>query len=92
MGSVSVGSQSALLGNLTNNRVTRQYATVPVRAFMTLYPPSASRPTASNLNTVDGRVVGNMVMATFGANQTIRVFNKSGYAHYILDVYAVVLS
>jgi hypothetical protein len=37
-------------------------------------------------------VVGNMVMATFGANQTIRVFNKLGYAHYILDVYAVVLS
>lgn len=92
IGGVSVGSQSALLGNLTNHRVTRQYATVPVRAFMSLYPPAPTPPGVSNLNTVDGRVVGNMVMATFGANQTIRVFNRAGYAHYILDVYAVVLS
>jgi hypothetical protein len=92
IGGVSVGAQSAILGNLTNHRIIRQYATVPVRAFMTLYPPAASQPGVSNLNTVDGRVVGNMVMATFGANQTIRVFNKLGYAHYILDVYAVVLS
>lgn len=92
IGGVSVGSQSALLGNLTNNRLTRLYATTSVRAHMTVYPPSSSLPGVSNLNTLDGRLTGNMVMATYGANQTVRVLNAAGYAHYILDVYAVVLS
>ncbi|MEN9644822.1 MAG: hypothetical protein RL238_1491 [Actinomycetota bacterium] len=92
IGGVSVGSQSALLGNLTNNRLTRLYATTPVRAHMTVYPPSASLPGVSNLNTLDGRLTGNMVMATYGANQTVRVLNAAGYSQYILDVYAVVLS
>ena len=92
IGGVSVGSQSALLGNLTNNRLTRLYATTAVRAHMTVYPPSGSLPGVSNLNTLDGRLTGNMVMATYGANQTVRVLNAAGYAHYILDVYAVVLS
>jgi len=92
IGGVSVGSQSALLGNLTNNRLTRLYATTPVRAHMTLYPPSSSLPGVSSLNTLDGRLTGNMVMVTYGANQTVRVLNAAGYSHYILDVYAVVLS
>jgi hypothetical protein len=33
-----------------------------------------------------------MALVKYGANQTVRVFNARGYAHYILDVSAVVLA
>jgi hypothetical protein len=99
---IPVGNQSALLGNLTNAKLTRQYLTVPVDpGYLTMYPtPAVSNtppPMISNLNsresiTGDNRAVPNMALVKYGANSTVRVFNAAGYAHYLLDVSAVVLA
>lgn len=94
IGADAVGNQSALLGNLTNASVGRQYPTVSVEpGFLTVYPAdSASMPVISNLNNYENVAVPNMALVKYGANQTVRVFNDRGYAHYILDVSAVVLA
>lgn len=94
VGGVSVGNQSSLLGNLTNASLARQYPTVGVNSYLTVYPsPAASPPNYSNVNTVEGAVpIPNMTLVPYGPNNTVRVFNARGYAHYILDVSAVVLA
>ena len=95
VGGVSVGNQSALLGNLTNASLTRQYPTVAVNtSYLTVYPsPAASPPNYSNVNTVEGIVpIPNMTLVPYGPNYAVRVFQARGYAHYILDVFAVVLA
>ena len=95
IGGVSVGEQSALLGNLTNASLSRQYAGVAVTSFLTVYPSpldSSLPPTVSNLNTTEGAAVANMALVAYGADKTVRVFNNRGKAHYLLDVYAVVLA
>ncbi len=88
-----VGNQVALLGNLTNASLARQYPTVKVEpGYLTVYPAdSPSLPTVSNLNNYESAAVPNMALIKYGANQTVRVYNAAGYAHYILDVSAVVL-
>lgn len=103
IGGVSVGLQSALIGNLTNAALGRQLPTSPVTSFLTVYPRPAGTsdapPTVSNLNSVDttfgadGVPVPNMALVRYKpADQTVRVFNYSGYADYLLDVSAVVLA
>ena len=94
IGGVAVGNQAALLGNLTNASLTRQYPTVSVEpGYLTVYPADApSLPVISNLNNYEAAPVPNMALVKYGANQTVRVFNARGYAHYILDVSAVVLA
>ena len=90
-----VGPQSALLGNLTNAGVTRQFPGVSVEpGFLTVFPADAAAvPNISNLNTYESVAVPNMALIKYStANQTVRVFNAAGYAHYILDVSAVVLA
>ncbi len=91
---VNVGNQSALLGNLTNASLARQYPSVRVEpGYLTVYPAdSPSMPVISNLNNYESASVPNMALIKYGANQTVRVFNAAGYAHYILDVSAVVLA
>lgn len=91
IGGVPVGAQSALLGNLTNAGLQRAYPTLPVTSYLTVYPPAATPPVVSNINTTEAGAVANMALVTYGANQVARVFNYAGYAHYLLDVYAVVL-
>lgn len=87
-----VGPQDAVIGNLTSAELKRQYATVPVQSFLTVYPSDAARPTASNLNTTEGTPVPNLAIMKYGANSTVRVFNLSGFTHYLYDASAVVLS
>ncbi len=91
---VSVGNQFALLGNLTNASLGRQYPTVSVEpGYLTVYPADApALPVISNLNNYELTPVPNMALIKYGANQTVRVYNSSGYAHYFLDVSAVVLA
>lgn len=91
IGGVSVGAQRGFLGNLTNASLSRQYPTTPVGSFMTVYPPASARPGVSNLNTIEGVAVPNMALLTADDKGVVRVYNASGYAHYLLDVYAVVL-
>ena len=93
IGGVSVGSQVALLGNLTNAGTTRQFPGVSVEpGFLTVYPADgAPTPNISNLNSYESVPVPNMALIKYGPNQTVRVFNARGYSNYILDVSAVVL-
>ncbi len=92
VGGVSVGAQSALIGNLTNASLKRAYPTTAVSSYLSVHPPASSRPLAANLNTVESGAVANMALITYGAAQVARFFNFGGYAHYVVDVYAVVLS
>ena len=95
---VAVGKQGALLGNLTNASLTRQYPTVGVDpSYLTVCPGTCpvngqGFPTYSNLNSTETGPVPNMTLVPYGTNYAVRVFNQRGYAHYILDVSAVVLA
>ena len=54
--------------------------------------PAPRRPLSSNLNTVEGPPVPNMAVLKYGADNTVRVYNLAGYAHYLFDASAVVLA
>jgi hypothetical protein len=96
IGAESVGPQLAVIGNLTSASLTRQYASSPASSFLTAYPSCAPgvlcRPLSSNLNTVEGPPIPNMAVLTYGANNTVSIYNLAGYAHYLFDASAVVLS
>ena len=95
IGGTAVGNQAALLGNLTNASLSRQYPTVGVQSYLTLYPSDvATLPVVSNLNSYESAPVPNMVVAKYSSDgqYRVRVFNATGYAHYLLDVSAVVLA
>ena len=96
IGSAAVGPQLAVIGNFTSASLARQYPSQFVRSFMTAYPSCAPgvncRPISSNINTVEGPPIPNMAVLTYGANNTVSVYNLAGYAHYIFDASAVVLS
>jgi hypothetical protein len=91
-----VGPQLAVIGNLTSAALTRQYASVFVRSFMTAYPSCAPgvscRPLSSNINTVEGPPIPNMAVLTYGASNTVTFYNLAGNAHYIFDASAVILA
>lgn len=99
IGGVSVGAQMGILGNLTNSELRRQYPGWPVnRSYLTVWPTPATsgpRPTVSVLNSVENAPVPvpvpNMALIKYGVDQQVRFFNYQGYAHYLLDVSAVVL-
>ncbi|MFZ9481642.1 MAG: hypothetical protein ACO3AV_02005 [Ilumatobacteraceae bacterium] len=99
IGGVSVGAQMGLIGNLTNAELRRQYPGWPVnRSYLTVWPTPATsgpRPTVSVLNSVENspnpNPVPNMALIKYGVDQQVRFFNYQGYAHYLLDVSAVVL-
>jgi len=93
IGPDAVGNQLAVIGNLTSASVTRQYPSQPVSSFITAYPAGAERPLSSNLNTTEGpAAVPNMAVLPYGANNTVRIYNLAGYAHYLFDASAVVLN
>ena len=86
-----VGAQAALLGNLTAVDLRRLYPTVPVSSFLTVYPSDVGRPNSSNLNIPEGAAVPNMAVVKLSPTDEIKVFNSTGYVHYLFDVSAVVL-
>lgn len=92
VGGLAVGAQNALIGNLTSTALTRQYPTVPVSSSLAVYQPGASVPVVANVNSAEGVTTANATLFTYGTNAVSRIYNRAGYAHYLLDVYAVVLS
>jgi hypothetical protein len=96
LGGVPIGAQSALLGNLTGTGLARTYPTVPVSTYMTMYPGGVGLPESSNINVVEGQTVPNMSLLKYGTvggdANVINAYNYDGSLHYLLDVYAVVLS
>lgn len=87
-----IGVQSALLGNLISMGVTRVSPTVPVSSGLTLYSPQRTRPPQINVVAREVLPTSNAVLVSYGTNQVARTHNIAGYAHYLLDVYAVVLA
>lgn len=89
---VYVGDQSAVIGNLTNASLTRQYPTVPVGSYLTVWPSGAERPLTSYLNSNETPLaVPNMAILTYGSDYKLQVYNYAGNAHYLFDASAVVL-
>jgi uncharacterized protein (DUF1501 family) len=55
--------------------------------FFTVYPGSTARPWTSNLNAGPGRPVPNLVVMGVGSDGCIEVFNSTGSAHCLVDVF-----
>ena len=97
---VSVGEQAGLFGNLTAVGLERLYATQPVKSFLTMNPsqngPFPDAPGNSNLNFDERGSVANAAVVSYGTkdgdNNMVSAYNSNGRTHYILDVYAVILS
>ena len=100
IGSEPVGPQQGFFGNLTATGLQRQYPWAPVQTFLTAYPSPANQaggpPNVSNVNLGEGVAVPNLALMRYGSaggdDHQIAVYNSEGYVHYLLDVYAVVLS
>jgi hypothetical protein len=88
IGGVSVGNQSAVIGNLTSASLSGSGA-----SYLTVHPSDAERPVASNLNTLVGSdPVPNLAIMKYSAAKTVRVFNQQGNSHYLYDAAAVILA
>src|SRR5690606_41599256 len=92
LGTETLGAQSALIGNLTATGLQRTYPTVPVGTYLTVYPGGVGMTVSSNVNVSEGESVPNMSLIKYGTDNVVKVYNDAGSIHYILDVYAVVLS
>lgn len=93
IGNVSVGNQSAVIGNLTSASLTPTVPSGQTGSYLTVYPSDAARPEASNLNTVSGSgPVPNLAILKYSATKTVRVFNQQGFSHYLYDAAAVILA
>jgi len=89
-----VGAQSAVIGNLTNASIARQYASVPVLSYLTAWPTGLPRPETSNVDTNEIPIaVPNMSIMNYSTDgqYTLQMYNYAGYAHYLFDASAVVL-
>jgi PQQ-like domain len=64
--------------------VTVTNTTAP--SFLTVYPSTAARPTASDLNWTAGLTVPNLVVATLGSTGAISVYNSAGSADVVVDL------
>lgn len=101
-GTIPLTNQSALIGNLTGTALARLQPSVPVTTFLSAYPGGTDRPTVSNVNIPENENVPNMSLLRYGTfleTETepadpygVKAYNHLGTLHYILDVYAIVLS
>jgi hypothetical protein len=80
-GGVPITGIGAVVLNVTVTQPTQG-------GFITSWPYSEGRPTASNLNFVAGQSVANLVLAKVGPTGRVSIFNSSGNTHVIVDVVA----
>jgi hypothetical protein len=93
IGTAWVGKQVGFIGTLTNASLARQYVTSPkATSSLTVYASSASKPGGISLATREGAATSATVVVRYGPSSTVKIYNADGYAHYFLDVSAVVLS
>jgi Cellulase (glycosyl hydrolase family 5)/IPT/TIG domain len=78
-GGVPATGVSAAILNVTVTNTT-------AASFLTIWPTSASRPTASNLNWTAGITIANRVIVPVSATGQISVYNQAGSADMIVDV------
>jgi hypothetical protein len=79
-GGVPSSGVTAALVNVTSADATQA-------GYFTVYPDGADRPTASNLNFAPRQAVANLVAVPVGADGKIDVYNGSGSADVIVDVF-----
>ena len=94
IGPDSVGNQLAVIGNLTS---ASAHAPVPVRCRAARSsPPTRPAPNdrcrRTSTPSKGPAAVPNMAVLKYGANNTVRVYNLAGYAHYLFDASAVVFA
>jgi len=73
-------SASAVIANIT---VTNAGAP----SFFTVYPSTASRPLASDLNWVPGQTIPNLTVASLGTTGAINIYNAAGSADVVVDLF-----
>ncbi|MEV0805508.1 hypothetical protein [Micromonospora sp. NPDC050200] len=54
--------------------------------FVTVYPSGEARPTASSLNFAKGWLGSNNVTVKLGANGRVKLYNRNGSTHVVVDV------
>ncbi|WP_421740917.1 peptidoglycan recognition protein [Cellulomonas sp.] len=54
--------------------------------FLTAWPPSLSRPTASDLNTGKGRDQSSLTAVPLDPDRTVRIYNDAGQVDVVIDV------
>jgi hypothetical protein len=83
---IAVGGHFGVPGTATAVilNVTVTHTTAP--GFLTVYPSTATRPTASDLNWPAGLTVPNLVVATLGTTGAIRFYNSAGSTDVIVDL------
>jgi len=72
-------SATAVIVNVTVTRTT-------AAGFLTVYPSTSGRPTASDLNWPAGLTVPNLVVATLGITGAVDFYNSSGSTDVIVDL------
>ena len=78
-GGVPSGGVSAVVLNLT--------AVAPTsRGYLTVYPSTAARPTASSINFNRGWTGANLVTVPITGSGKVRIYNASGSTHAVADV------
>ena len=93
----AVGSQLGVIGNLTGAELQRQYPTRADATYLTAYPtPAAGSPTdpplISNLGMSEGEVVPNLAFLQYGADTSVRFYNRASNLDYLFDASAIVLA
>jgi hypothetical protein len=71
---------SAVILNVTATNTT-------ATSFLTVYPSTSSRPTASDLNWTAGVTIPNLVVATLGDDGAIKIYNPAGHADVLVDLF-----
>jgi hypothetical protein len=70
---------SAVILNVTVTNTT-------AGSFLTVYPSTASLPTASDLNWMGGQTIPNLVVATLGTTGAITFYNSAGSVDVVVDL------
>jgi alpha-tubulin suppressor-like RCC1 family protein len=70
---------TAVVFNLTGTNATRS-------TYLTAYPTGGAVPNASNLNLVARQTAANLTTVALGPNNEVDVYNKNGYADFLLDL------
>jgi len=72
---------SGATGVIVNTTVTEPTS----GSYLTVYPSGVTRPTASNLNFLNGQTVPNLVIVKVGGDGNVRAYNAVGQTHVIFD-------
>ncbi|MFZ6005657.1 MAG: S8 family serine peptidase [Actinomycetota bacterium] len=60
--------------------------TPTANGYLTVYPATATRPLASNLNFSPGKVIPNAVITAFGTDGRVAFYNSGGSTHLVSDL------